>query len=178
MDKETLFRLLEIDTPADLEYFEQLAELIESEEDIPFDLFYIALSGIKSDTALELLGNYFEELENSIPEGEDDLESLIDTVKQQLTDYAEDLENPDSRRDMARELYKFREWYHDAEGASVDGNECSVMEALYENRADGLLGGSHRFAFPGTEKYELGELTFRLGSFEKIDVVGDAEDGE
>ncbi len=39
MDKETLFRLLEIDTPADLEYFEQLAELIESEEDIPFDLF-------------------------------------------------------------------------------------------------------------------------------------------
>ena len=32
MDKETLFRMLEIDTPSDLEYFEQLAELIESEE--------------------------------------------------------------------------------------------------------------------------------------------------
>lgn len=180
MTRDELFELLEIDTPADFEYFEQLAELLESEEDIPFDLFYIALSEISPETASELLENYFKELEDSIPDGADELESLAGTLKDQLLSYAEGIEDPDGRRDLARELYKFREWYHDADGAEVDGKPYSVMDALYEHRAEGFAGSSHEYSFPGALKYELEEFTLRLGSYEKVDVAGGepAEDEE
>ena len=178
MTKDELFDLLEIDTPADLEYFEQLAELLESEEEIPFDLFYIALSEISPENASELLENYFKELEGSIPEGADELESLADTLKDQLLSYAEGIEDADTRRDLAQELFKFREWYHDAEGAEVDGKQCSVMDALYEYRAEGFAGANHTYDFPGALKYELEEFTLKLGSFEKVDVVGGSEPEE
>ncbi len=171
MTKDKFFDMIEIDSPADLEYFEQMAELLENEADIPFDLFYIALSEISADTASELLGNYFKELEDSVPEGADDLESLIDTLQQQILSYADGIDDTDTRRDLAQELYKFRQWYHDPEGALIDGEPCSVMDALYEHRAEGFAGGSHDYEFPGALTYELGELTVKLGSFEKIDVV-------
>ena len=34
MDKEKLYEMLDIDTPADFQYFEDLAELLECEEEI------------------------------------------------------------------------------------------------------------------------------------------------
>ena len=177
MTKDRFFELIEIDTPADLEYFEQLAELLENEADIPFDLFFIALSEIDADTASELLGNYFKELADSIPEGADELESLIDSLQQQILSYADGIDDADTRRDLVQELYKFREWYHEPDGASVDGEPCSVMDALYEHRAEGFAGDTHEYDFPGALTYELGELTINLGSFEKIDVAGGAGDG-
>ena len=46
MTQDELYGLLEIDSPEDVEYFEQLADLLESDEDIPEDLFGLALSAI------------------------------------------------------------------------------------------------------------------------------------
>ena len=54
MTKEELYDLLEIDTPADLEYFEQMADLLETEEEISRDLFRHALSEIRAENTILL----------------------------------------------------------------------------------------------------------------------------
>ena len=69
MTKEELYDLLEIDTPADLEYFEQMADLLETEEEISRDLFRHALSEIRAENAGEFAENYVGELMN-VPCGE------------------------------------------------------------------------------------------------------------
>ena len=53
----------------------------------------------------------------------------------------------------------------------VDGKKCSVMDAVYTNRAEKMGGKTHSYDFPGETEYEQSELVMNLGSFEKIDVV-------
>ena len=171
MTPEELFDIIELDSPEEFEYFEQLAALLESEEDIPFDLFYTALSKVSGETLGEIIENYFEELSNGLPDSSNDMVSLIDGIQQRLLMLCESLENEDSRRDLAEELYKFRLWYNNPEYAEVDGKKCSVMDAVYTNRAEKMGGKTHSYDFPGETEYEQSELVMNLGSFEKIDVV-------
>ena len=84
MTLSELYKALEMDGPEDLDYFEQFADLMEMDGDIPFDLFYMALSGLKPDTAGDLVENYFEDLTGAAPDEENDLVSIIDSVEQNL----------------------------------------------------------------------------------------------
>ena len=110
MTKEELYDLLEIDTPADLEYFEQMADLLETEEEISRDLFRHALSEIRAENAGEFAENYVGELMNAVPDGvpADGLTEALDAMQQRLMLLAEDLDEAQAREDFAEELYKLR----------------------------------------------------------------------
>ena len=101
MTLEKLYKLLEMDGPEDMEYFEQFADLMEMDEDVPFDLFYMALSGVKPENAGELAENYFEDLSNAAPEDENDLVLLLDSLEENLMHLAEDIDDADARRCFA-----------------------------------------------------------------------------
>lgn len=169
MTLDELYELIDIDTPEDFAYFEQMAELLESEETIPFDLFASALSALDSDTATTLIENYFEEFNNAIPDTDDDFVMLVDNVKQALLLAAENIE--DSRRVFAEQLYYFREWLHKPDGAVVDKKPMSVLDAVTEHRAEKLGGESHKYIFTSVADYELEELSLSLGGYSKVDIL-------
>lgn len=173
-----LFEMLDMDTPADFEYFEQFADLMESEEDIPFDLFYSVISEASPETMTELTGNYMEDLSNALPDDYDDLFTIVDSVQQRLLLLCENLDDSDSRRDYANELYRFRRWYHREDGAFVDGKPCCVMDAAARARSEKFSGTEHVYDFSPSLGYELEDLSVGLGSFREINLVESEEPEE
>ena len=171
-----LFEMLDMDTPADFGYFEQFADLMECEEEIPFDLFYSAISQADSETMTELTGNYMEDLSNALPDDYDELFSIVDSVQQRLLLLCENLEDSDSRRDYANELYRFRQWYHKDGGAFVDGRATCVMDAAAGARSEKYSGTEHVYDFSPSLDYELKDLSVGLGSFKEIDLVEKEEE--
>ena len=179
MTLEKLYKLLEMDGPEDMEYFEQFADLMDMDEDIPFDLFYMALSGVKPENAGDLAENYFDDLSNAAPDDENDLVLLLDSLEENLMHLAEDIEDADARRSFAEQLYKFREWYKAPGGAEIDGEKASVFEALLTARTDAIDGGSHDLAFLTANEFKLDDASYGLGRFSKIDIAADgSEDAE
>jgi len=180
MNKDTLYKLIDIDTPADFAYFEQMADLMESDEEISEDQFADVLSEIDTDTAADLIENYFEDLSNAIPDEENDMVSLIDSVKQNLLLCTQNLDDVNVRADFSSQLYFFYDWFHKEGNASVDGKPCSIFEAVTEHRAEKLGAGEHRYDFTaGTGAYELEDISLSLGSYSKVDILNDkAEEDE
>ena len=178
MTLSELYKALEMESPADLDYFEQLADLMEMDEDVPFDLFYMALSGVKPENAGELAENYFEDLSNAAPEDENDLVLLLDSLEENLMHLAEDIDDADARRSFAEQLYKFREWYKAPGGAEIDGEKASVFEALLQARSDAISGETHDLTFLSTDEFKLDDASYGLGKFSKIDIAAapDEED--
>ncbi len=173
MTKDDLYNLLELDSPADFEYFEQLADLIECEDNIPFELILELLSDVSKETLAELTENYLKEFSDAIPRENEELTELTENITQRMQLLTEALEDEQSLREFAEELDKFRTWYHREGGATVDGEPMSIMDAVAEHRAEQLGGRKHDYDFPGVLDYELRELTLPLGRFEKIGVVSD-----
>ncbi|MBQ1888002.1 MAG: hypothetical protein II166_04945 [Firmicutes bacterium] len=181
MNREQLYKMLEIDTPADLEYFEQVADLIECGEYIPEELFSEVLSGIRAEDAGEIAENYIEEISNALPEDSDDMAELLENIQSRLMLLAEGIETKEGRRKFTDELYRFRQWYTEPFGVSLDGHPASFLEAVTASRLEKLgHGGNHTYDLENRLGYELDELTMDLGRFSPIDVAdyGDEEDPE
>ena len=157
MTQRDLYDLLEIDSPEDVEYFEQLADLLESDEDISEDLFRHALSAIRAENAGEFAENYMAELANAIPEevSAEDLTEALDAMEQRLLLLAEDLDEEQNRDDFITELFKLRNWLHEEAGALIDGDPCTLLEAFTEMRAEKLGVASHEYDLGRFEKIEL-----------------------
>ena len=165
-----LMDMLNMDELYEFEYFEQLADLLECEEEIPFDAFFEVLSQTEGDTMSEIIGNYMEELAENLPDFNADLFTIVETIKQRLLLLTETLEEKDTKRTFAEELYRFKEWYTNPEGASANGNPCSVLEAVALHRAEGLGGSKMKYNFENSLDYEMEELSIGLGTFEEIDL--------
>ena len=171
MTKAELFELLEIEDPSEVEYFEQLADLIETEEEIAFDDLFTAVSQVSSMTMGEFAENYFEEILKALPDNAEDICSTFTSVQQRFMMLAEGLDDGGDREALAEELETFRGWYHDPSLAEIDGKKVSVFHAVFECRADKLQNTEHDYEFANALDYPLDEIVMDLGSFSKIDVV-------
>ena len=176
MTLSQIYSMLDMDSPSDFEYFEQLADLIECEEEIPYDLFFMTLSEVSSETTTDILGNYIEEISDALPDETQDLFSLVDSIQQQLLSLCENLEDDNCRRSFAEELFRFRTWYTRPGSVLADGQPCSMLEAVTLRREEAFTGEEHDYDFSGCMDYELPELSIGLGRFSRIDIVG--SDGE
>ena len=96
MDREEIYELLDIDEPADFEYFENLAALLECDEYIDFEEIYALMEGVNMESLITLLDNYFEEVTDFIPGDSPDVFLIMDNVKVQTY-------RPDKREDFVFE---------------------------------------------------------------------------
>ena len=163
MTKEKLYEMLEIDSPADFEYFEQLAELLETSEEITEDQFMDVLSMVDSETMSELTENYFNELSAHLPDESQDLFALVDSIQQRLLLLCQNLDDGSYRRNLAEELCKFKEWYTEQMKVLVDNEYYTVFEAVTLRREEKLGGQKHRYNFDQALDYQLDELSLNLG---------------
>ena len=171
MTKTELMDMLNMDELYDFEYFEQLADLLECDEEVPFELFFEMLSEASAETMKELIGNYMEELLDNIPDYSSDLFTIAETIQQRLLLLTETLEEEETKRIFAEELYKFRQWYTNPQGATANDKPCSILEAITLHRAENLGEQKMKYSFENSLDYEMDELSVGLGAFEEIDLL-------
>ena len=169
MTRDELLELLEMEGPEDLSYFEQFAELLECEDEISGDDFCEIIEKTQFDTLAEISENYFTEMERGFTEDCDDFLEVILSIKGNLSTLLRDAEDEAYRREYANQLFRFREMYVKPDGASVDGEPCSVMEALAESRASKLDNTRHEYDFENSLDYVPDYISMRLGGFEYED---------
>ncbi len=159
-----------------MQYFEDLADLIESDEALELSDFSEALSdAVPADTG-EMLEYYMDEIENALPDEEGEFYMLIDNIKTGLLFLCEDLENVNSLAELAEELFRFSSWYKEESSVSVNGETMTALEAVTRLREEKLTGASSRYDFSPALDYEIRDLSMKLGSYKEVDVTADPEE--
>lgn len=170
MKLNELMDILNMDELYDFEYFEQFADLVECETEIPFDVFFEVLSQTEGDIMREIIGNYMEELSENLPDFNAELFTIIENIKQRLLLLTETLAEEETRRTFAEELYRFKQWYTNPEGATANEKSCSVLEAITLHRAENLGGEKMKYLFENSLDYEMDEISIGLGAFQEINL--------
>lgn len=172
MDMEQLYEILEIDGPEDVEYFEQMADLMEMDEELTPGMFASVLSCVSPENAGEFAENYISGLTEAIPDGAggEDIAEVMEAMAQRLMLLAEDLDDPEARDGFSSELYRLREWLHCESGATVDGRPSTLLDAFTAMRAERLGIERHSYGLDIFPDLMPQEMSYSLGRFEKIDM--------
>ena len=182
MDITELLEKLDIDSPSELVYFEQFADLMEDPEDISYDAISALTEGMEPSVLSELVGGYFEDIMQSVPDDEDDVYTLlhnIDTTLQTLASSGED----EPLRLFNEELYRFRSWYLFEPcvlcSNLTDGTEqeITLLEALANCRAKNFTDDDYDFDFTNALSFQLDEYIISLGALLE-DGYGDGDSDE
>lgn len=178
MELDELLEILEIDAIADFSFFEHYAELVESEEDIPFDVIAQLLDGVDSDVLTELTEGYFEDIIKYIPDNATDFYTLLSNIGQTLTSIASnpDEDNPDL---YAEEFFKFRNWYsfesevHCTSLSDESIINCTVSQALTLYRLENLNEEEYDYDFTDVLDYPLEEYIVNISSLATEEMSGE-----
>ena len=179
MNLDDLLVFLDIESPADLVYFEQFADLMEEQQDIPYETLAALAEEMDGDVLSELIGGYFEDVLQSVPDDGDELYTLmmgISTTLQSLAGGAD----TEALRMFAEELYKFRTWYliesrvYCTDIATGQCKEITLFEALTNYRVQSHTGEDFNLDFSETLSYQLDEYIVSLGAIIEDD-YGDGD---
>lgn len=179
MNLKELLEVLDIESPEEFLYFENLADLMEYDGAVEPEPVYALLSGMDRKVLPELLDNYFEELLESVPAHAIDLYTLLNTIKLALSGLSLSADEEHERVLLADELCRFRDWYafdSASKCRSVDSARDMVLpvkEALVLHRMEKLNEGEYIFDFDECMDYPLKDY---MMSFAEI--VGTEEDDE
>lgn len=177
MNLEELLAMLELDTPDDFEYFENFADVVESEEEIPEETLYELFSQVEPDTTVELVENYFEELLDAMPDDYADIFVLLENIKRVLMGLAQS-EEESGKVYFSEELARFIKWYGTESEVSCIGQESReekvlpLKEALVISRLEKLDGEEYGYDFSSCMDYEIDEFIMNFA----VDEVETEED--
>ncbi len=170
MDKEELFALLDIESGAEFEYFENFADFAEHEGLIDADAVYELMQDVDMKTFAELCESYFYETLENVPGDQIDLYNLLEHMKRVLVGLSEAVRKGEENAllNLADEFNRFRVWY-----SSESEVECKAMgtgdmlflpvrDALVNARLEKLNGEEYAYDFSKALCYELDEymMTF------------------
>ncbi len=188
MDLQELMELLEIEAPEEFEYFEHLAALLESTEEISPEAFHQVLAKANPANLGEILENYFDEIIEGAPDSSNDFYLLLTNMGRTLTGLAKTMQDADDRRTFAEELARFREWYSLEEKVVctkiTDRSQeiVSPAVALATARMEKLGGDEYDYDFSEVLDYEIDEyilpLTTGSGGDYDFDEDYDGESGD
>jgi hypothetical protein len=184
MNKDELYEILDIENGKEFQYFENIADLFESSEDIGGDIIFELLKEIDLDVFAELCENYFDQLEDWIPDGETDFFMLITNIKRVMIGMAQSISSDDSEESddsedtllqLSDEIGKFRVWYSDSDNVECVNDETEevtelpVRDALALCREEKLGGATYRFDFSDALDYELSDFIMTFADLADID---------
>ncbi len=186
MNYYELIEYLDIENGAELQYFEEMADLIESDEHIDYDALLKLFEEAEGATAASLLDEYFNDITGGLPEDYSSMFTLLDQIRMELTGLIRNSspDDPESIRGFTDRFYRFRNWYvyetevavldrTDGEGAERE-YEQSVRDAIATARAGKLSGGEFAFDFSSALDYDIDYYAMSFADL--MDSVEDQED--
>jgi len=173
MDLKTLLELLDIDRPEEFEYFENFADLIEMDEEIPQETLYQFLLRAPVKTVGSLVEQYFEDLLEHFPEDELEIYTLMDSIKIALAGFGKYVKDENGLAVYAEELYRFRNWFRFesiVRCKDINGNlsETPLFDAIVlyrSNQMENKNDESFSYEFDDCLDYRLDEYMISLPSF-------------
>lgn len=165
MDFYELLEYLELEEAGEFEYFEAMADLIESEEYIEQEAMYQLFDGADNTMIEELLQDYFEDILDGLPDNSGEIFSLLHQIKLSLIGMISHTEDDSDMRRFTDEFYRFQSWYsHESEvelqpeegGAPIYSN---VRDAITAARMEKLGGDKYRYDFENALDFQLDSYT-------------------
>lgn len=168
MNYYELIEYLDIESGSEVSYFEEMADIIESDEHIDHEALMKLFGEMEPATAASLLDEYFNEITGGLPADYSEMFSLLDQIRLELTGTIKNAseDDPEAIRDFTDRFYRFRNWYvYDTavsvlerdEEAGVLGREFeqSVRDAIATARAGRLSGEDYAFDFSQALDYDI-----------------------
>ena len=165
MDFEELLKYLDLEDAAEFEYFEAMADLMESEDYIEPEAMYKLFEGADKSMVSELLDDYFEDILEGLPENSGEIYSLLHQIKMSLMGMISGAEDENDIRKFTDEFYKFKNWYsHESEvrlSPDFSGEDIyhSVRDAITASRLENLGGEKYSYDFEAALDYPLDSYT-------------------
>lgn len=165
MDFYELLEYLDLEDASQFEYFEAMADLIESEEYIEQEAMYQLFDGADKTMIEELLQDYFEDILEGLPDNSGEIFSLLHQIKLSLLGMISHIEEESDLRRFTDEFYKFSSWYsHESEvelqpeagGAPLYNN---LRDAITCARLEKLGGDKYKYDFEAALDYQLDSYT-------------------
>ncbi|MBR3707281.1 MAG: hypothetical protein IKM19_09930 [Firmicutes bacterium] len=169
MRKEDFYELLDIDYPAEFQYFENLAAFLECDEELEYEDVAELFQGVDKDTLAQLVDNYFEELTDFVPGSETGVYGILDNVRRALMGMARNCDDDTMETKLADELERFRRWYsidsrvYLTNLGTMDEQEFTLRDALVNARIEKLDGDKFQYDFSECENYVLDEYIVSFG---------------
>ncbi len=177
MKLEELLEILDIEEPEEFKFFENFADLIEYEGEIPYDALFSLIKKVDMVTLGEFIETYLDDVLEGIPEEDGiDAYTFIASVKIMLLGLAESIATAeeDEERDelpiFVEELYKFRNWYtrdsivHMTKEKDKTIISVSLLEAIVSYRIEKLNEEHYSYNFDDCMPYEIDEYIVSFSS--------------
>lgn len=164
MDKIRFYRILDIDSADEFQYFENLAALFEEDEYIEENLIKDLIRNIDKEKLSEHVSSYFDGFLDHLPDHETDLYVLVESIGRVFEGLIlEDMSDEDVSA-LASEISKFRKWYvHDLNAFNKKtGEEASVRDARFDIAAAKLLGEDAEYDFRLALDYDIDGFDVRI----------------
>ena len=190
MNFEELLEYLDLEDGSDFEYFEAMADLIESEEYIDQEAVYSLFQQADKTMIEELLNDYFEDVLDGLPDDSGEIFSLLHQIKMSLTGMVAGAnDDEDDLRRFVDEFCRFRNWYsHESEVRLVpeSGEPLyhTVRDAITASSVEKLGGEKYRYDFENALDYQLNSYIMPFsdlassGDDDEGTIVFSPEDGE
>lgn len=169
MNLEQLYQILDLEQGEDFQYFENFADLVESDENIESELLYQLLEKVDLKTFAELAESYFYDLSEQVPGEEIDLYNLLETIKRNLVGMADAArqEEEGALVHLTDELVRFHQWFAlDQNCECRDGQQVwyqPVRDAITDARMEKIGGRELTFDFAKALEYPMEEYVMRYG---------------
>jgi hypothetical protein len=171
MDVDGLLRVLGIEACEDFTFFEYYAELVETEDEIPFDTLREFLSRADGKILAELTEGYFEETLPGVPDDLTEFYALLDAIGRNMARLAKAASDGNRALDLyTEEFLRFKHWYARTRAVRCENKESgekddvTVCEALTLSRLERLGGPDYFFDFDDCMDYPLEAYSYTLES--------------
>ncbi len=186
MNYKELLQFLEIENGNEFEYFENIADLFESEQDIEEEALYKLFNEVDYMAIIEIIENYFEDIMNALPDDSTEIYTLFETIKITLIGLLQSLEEEVALVHLCEEILRFRTWYsvlQSVECKNISTGETfsvSIRDALSLARIEKLEGDKYQYDFEECMDYKIEEYIMSYGDMARANMkeIDDAMEDE
>ncbi len=171
MERDELYEILDIESGKDFQYFENIAALFESSEELGGEVIHELLTDIDMEVFGELVESYFDHIEDWIPEQETDFFTLITNIQRVMMGIIQMIIGVDDEEEEIDDLYmrlseeigNFRTWYSDCDNCECTNADTGetvwmpVRDALAHAKEEKLGGAVYHMDFSEAMGYELSD---------------------
>ncbi len=179
LTKDELLELLDIEHGSEFTYYENIAELLESEKEIGPDAIFEVLQDADMDTFAEIVESYFYDIMEKMPDNDVDIYNIFESVKRNFVAlavaskesksgeyYDENLQNPLIK--LCEELDGFHKYYALSDNCVVTDRSTgvsrviSLRDAISDNRLAIMDNKEYDFDLDGAKDYIIEEFIMGL----------------
>ena len=170
MNKEELMRILDIENGSEFTYFENLASILESDEEITADALFHVLSEADMHTFAELVESYFYDIMEHMPE-DVDVYNMLEAEKRNLIAMSESAERDEEGafNKLADEMARFQEHFSRKYDCEIIDNDkgttanVSLRDAIYDYRIAKMGRENRDYNISNAADYEISEYIVNIG---------------